>query len=406
MLFWILCYVYYYHSLDMHTYNKFVGYKYILFAIGIFAIVFSSCSKKNEVVENNNEDSTAQVIKKAAKEEKKQIDWGLVAIADGGGASLGAELAKYSGNPYVLIASAAGVGVYASYSEYERQKEGIDKTAEVEDLVYEPDVINPFRPFHPNPLINNSSFSFPMDYASVGEAHNQVVQYEYDANAMESDNDLESLFNEAMLQTAEIVGANISDCDIDYSNDVAHYEEEGWSVYWNNLFQSYPEFNALFYTGSAESIHEYINNAIDQSNNLLDSEIMAMCVAFYSRCMWNTMAPDPAFAQECLAWSPYDNMLQYVVGRDNVASRMQHHEEGTILLYPAYGNNGLIALYIYTGDVLGGYEEDIPFVTIGSDIYIESHIFEGATIQIPADTYEVEPTNCEGVYIINMQQYN
>ena len=383
----------------MHTYNKFTGCRHILFAIGIFAILFSSCSKKNEVVVNNDEDSTTQVIKKTAKEEKKKIDWVLVAIADGGGASLGATLSMYSANPYVIIACAAGVGVYASYSEYERQKEEIDN-AEVEDLVYEPEVINPFRPFHPNPLTNNSSFSFLTDYSSVGEAHNQVVQYEYNAHAAENNTSSESIFNEAMLQTTEMFGANISDCDIDYHNDVVPYEEEGWSVYWNNLFQFYPEFNTIFYSGSAESIHEYINHAIDQNNGLSDSEIMAMCVAFYSRCMWNTMAPDPAFTQECLVWSYGDNTLQYVVGRDNVANRIQNHEDGAILLYPAYGAEGLVALYLY-----GGYE-DISYVIVDNDLNIESHVFEGLSIQVPANEYEVEPTSCEGVYVINMQQYN
>lgn len=404
MLSWVLCYVYYYHSLDMHTYDKFTGYKHILFAIGTFAIIFSSCSEKNVVVENNGEDSTAQVIKKTAKQEKKEIDWALVAIADGGGASLGASLAMYSANPYVIIASAAGVGVYASYSEYERQKEEIDNNTQVDNLIYEPETINPFLPFHPNPLTNN--LSFPRDYAMVGEAHNQVVQYEYDTNATGSDIDSESIFNDAMLHTAEIFGANISDCDIDYYHDVVPYEEGGWSAYWNRLFQHYPEFNALFHTSSAENIHEYINRAIDQSNNPLDSEIMAMCVAFYSRCMWNTMAPDPAFTQECFVWSPEDKNLQYFAGRDFVANGLGNYEDGTILLYPAYGAEGLVALYLYTDSFYGGYNEEVPYVTVSNDLSIESQVFDAMMIQIPANTYEVEPTSCEGVYVINMQQYN
>ncbi len=405
MLFWILCYVYYYHSLDMHMYNKFTGCRHILFAIGIFAIVFSSCSEKNAVVENNSEDSTAQVIKKTAKEEKKKIDWASVAIADGGGASLGATLSMYSANPYVIIATVAGIGVYASYSEYERQKEEIDNNTQVDNLIYEPETINPFHPFHPNPLTNDLSFFG--DYTMVGEIHNQVVQYEYDANATENDIDLEAIFNDAMLHTAETVGANISDCDIDYYNDVVPYEEDGWSAYWNNLFQYYPEFNALFYTGSAENIYEYINRAIDQSNNPFDSETMAMCVAFYSRCMWNTMAPDPAFTQECFVWSPYDDNLQYVVGRDFAANGLRSYEDGTILLYPAYGAEGLVALYMYTDSFYGGYNaEAVPYVTVDDDLSIESQVFDGMTIQIPANTYEVEPTSCEGVYVINMQRYN
>ena len=92
----------------------------------LFTLLFASCSDDNLSLTQCDEDSFSQVVKRAPNEEKKEIDWGAVAIADGGGAALGCALAKYSLNPYVIIASAAGVGAYASYCEYERQKEIIE----------------------------------------------------------------------------------------------------------------------------------------------------------------------------------------------------------------------------------------------------------------------------------------
>lgn len=366
----------------------------------LFTLLFASCSDDNLSLTQCDEDSFSQVVKRAPNEEKKEIDWGAVAIADGGGAALGCTLAKYSLNPYVIIASAAGVGAYASYCEYERQKEIIENE-ELDNLIYEPDIINPYRPFVQNSLLNINGYQLSLDSIStLGELHNQVVQYEYNVyKNHEGEIDRDDLLHEMLT----LSGLTNSRDWINYQNDIAMYDELGWKNMYNELFDVNSEFKFIFASGTAESIHAYINDSTRDYTNEIEEEYAAMIVAYYSRCMWNTMAPDPAFTQECLVWSSNDYSLEYIIGREPVIFKILNKEDEDVFLYPAYNENGLEALYLYSPDIYGGSEEIPSHITIVDRFSANSLMFNDASFQIEPGEYEIEPTNCVGVYVINMQ---
>lgn len=104
----------------MQIYSFFRIDKVVLAFLILFCFQLSACSD----ICSLGDESPSKTIRKDKKSDdsKKEIDWGAIAIADGGGASLGASLAHYSKSFLVKLASALGVGIYASYQEYERQK--------------------------------------------------------------------------------------------------------------------------------------------------------------------------------------------------------------------------------------------------------------------------------------------
>ena len=181
------------------------------------------------------------------------------------------------------------------------------------------------------------------------------------------------------------------------------YDELGWKNMYNELFDVNSEFKFIFASGTAESIHAYINDSTRDYTNEIEEEYAAMIVAYYSRCMWNTMAPDPAFTQECLVWSSNDYSLEYIIGREPVIFKILNKEDEDVFLYPAYNENGLEALYLYSPDIYGGSEEIPSHITIVDRFSANSLMFNDASFQIEPGEYEIEPTNCVGVYVINMQ---
>lgn len=100
----------------------------------------------------------------------EKIDWEKVVYADGRGAIVGLSLSSRSGNPYAIVATTIGVGVYDSMEEYERQK--VDTTGMNDALEKTIDIENPFNIDWRNsiPLIDEEIGSV------VGEWHNTLLE--------------------------------------------------------------------------------------------------------------------------------------------------------------------------------------------------------------------------------------
>lgn len=393
------------------------------FKLGLVSIsalvltILSSCTEKNSlsVSEKNGCElsSSIPMKKQATDNEKKEIDWALVAIADGGGAGLGYELSKYSANLYVILASMVGIGAYASYSEYERQKEVIENEQFAELLIDNPGGINPFHPFQPwsshSLLLNNPDLyvMYEGDYRTIGEVHNRMVQRMYETYS-EDIFEPSVAFREILEDSYGLFGIACED-DMDMLfNEEQYAEGNGWISYWHDCFPADAHFVSIFSESPIEEIGGYIEEFAAEYENEESAygEILAKCVAYNSRCLWNTIAPDPATIQECMIWSQSDNSITYMVGRERVREKLFNRSYDEFVLYPAYNQNNIAALYLYTNEVSNGYETFVPDnIQIDGEMDIESPFFEGVRIRIMQGLYDVEPTTCAGVYVVRLNNY-
>lgn len=395
-------------------------FKNELVCIGILILtIFSSCTEKNSLsisAENGCDSSSSIPIKKqAADNEKKEIDWASVAIADGGGAALGYELSKYSANPYVIFASMVGIGAYASYSEYERQKKVIDNEQFAELLIDNPGGINPFHPFQPwssrSLLLNNPNLyvMYEGECKTIGEIHNMMVQRMYDKYSDSEYMFEPSLaFQEILEDSYELFGVTCVDNVDMLFNEEQYAAENGWISYWHHCFPEDPLFVPIFSESPIEEIGAYVEELASEYENSESAygEILAKCVAYSSRCLWNTIAPDPATIQECMIWSKNNYSISYIVGRECIRERILSLSDDEMVLYPAYGPNNIEALYLYTDEVPNNYETFVPNnIQINGEMNIESPFFDGVYIHVLPGLYEVEHTMCTGVYVIRLNNY-
>ena len=368
----------------------------IIFAcIVLLSVLIVSCQDStNDLCKN------LDVIRREnSSNQEREIDWKKVAVADGLGAYYGAKLASKSGNVYVLIASAAGFAAYLSYDEYERQKEDLEE----EEMIYYPDIINPYFPFNPNPLINNESYKINNEYGCVGEIHNSLLQSQIEEDINGERLDMATIFSNIYAQAFQIQNLSVEDFSFDLVElyEIAQEKKENhWALERAEIYDSC--FDTLFTNSPIENTLEYINMATPDHIENLDSCIAYMSVSYYSKCLWNTMAPDPIIAQECILWSPNTEELQLITGRSNVVDCLANRDNDYVL-YPAYNQSGIMALYLYTGTTQYGASEYISSITISSDFQVETEYYSGVVLDIPRGTYYVEPTICNDVYVISFQ---
>ena len=390
------------------------------FLLCVTVLCACNSNEPKEQLQTLEQEETMSVRRNDPPKEQKKIDWALVAIADGGGAELGALLASKSGNPYVIIASAAGVGAYYSYDEYERQKAEIDRV----DAIWQPDAINPDFPFQPDPLVKDHSYCIKNEaYKNLGEEHNRIVLETYAKYAETSSKSPCRAPSNATLVTQQKYGAfKIDSRELFHQTlhnalDAKGLKLDVNSVYGmseSDLFDavskknikrknqeqdlSLDEDSELFTHLSQYPIEktlDYINSRAKVSKEETSSELSFLSVAYYSKCLWNTMAPDPIIAQECIVWRPKSHDLKYIYGRSQVKDAIESGKYGYIL-YPAYGKEGIIALYMYTAPSQYGQSKFIENIKVQSDLFVASKYFN-TNIRIPKGYYNVEHTNCDNV---------
>lgn len=76
-------------------------------------------------------------------------------------------------------------------------------------------------------------------------------------------------------------------------------------------------------------------------------------------------------------------------------------EDDQYIFFPAYNQDGVVALYLYTGLSQFGASEYISDINVLSDLHAESSCFNNIIIDISCGTYSVEPTTSSDVYVIS-----
>jgi len=374
---------------------------FLFAALVVIMCAFSSCDDSSLLSKQEERKNSISGLKKE-KDKDKEVNWELVALADGTGAYYGVKLTKSTRNLRVILASAVGFGVYASIDEYDRQKEELDN--DNEEVIYYPYVINPYNPFISNPLTNDLQYTLNNEYGNVGEAHNLLLQSQLELYSMDSILDMETIFYDTYTQAFQIYDQNVEEVTLSLSElhlNAQQKCDESWSLEKEEFTVNYPYFETLLTEYPIEDVLCYIKSVVQEDIEVIDSSIVLMSVAYYSKCLWNTMAPSPTMAQECVVWSASSETLQFVTGRSNVVESIVNKEDDQYIFFPAYNQDGVVALYLYTGLSQFGASEYISDINVLSDLHAESSCFNNITIDISCGTYSVEPTTSSDVYVIS-----
>lgn len=359
--------------------------------------MLSACSRVRENDVNLSEHSRVRKEKSDEKKDEKQekkIDWASVAIADGGGAALGAELSAYSGNPYVVLASVVGIGAYASIAEYDRQKESNATVAMYKD---NPMSINSLYPFHTYSEYEPYFYTDMLAH-KIGLGHNNVVCEVNQIRNRENITDETETFFWA---------ADLTEKYIDY-----HFEQDEWERRYK-MYNEYAELGLLKSNRLLDEYFAYFKNLyLDDlkkyTESMLDiakcsEDTMAYCgisTTYYSYLLWNTLAPNPFIAQECIVWNADTKRCEYIKENRIIKEITQQDfdRRKCLLLFPSYvlRENSKV-LYLYMN------EETAKKV----DWHIEFEVdYEYPSLFMKANTvihhgcYGIAATAVEGIYCI------
>lgn len=320
---------------------------------------------------------------------QKEIDWASVAIADGGGAALGADLAKYSANIYVVLASAIGVGAYASMVEYERQKEAIQ---DVDIAVYykNPLAINPYHPINKD-IPNKDYLLFEEEFCQIGLGHNEAI---YKANEEQKTNELDSL---KLFKYAITQGENYASCQIDEDLQELYNKYQAiqkCDTFHNKLLDYYcTKFPYLDKSELEIFTHTLL---LEAKNNSDQVAISGISTTFFSYLLWNTIAPNPNLAKEGIAWNTESKLAEYIVEHDNIKELST--QKGNLILYPSYASTEAKALFVYCSkEVVDSLSHQIE---IQNEISLNSQYTPQVKISLPNGIYEIKETKYDGIYYI------
>lgn len=367
----------------------------IMIALVLTINFFTSCSPDDTFNAVSMKYCRApQALSELQTDSVRKIDWSKVAKADAENAVLGYELAKYSRNPYVMLAYALALGVSGSVDEYDRQMSEID----CRQISYETDLlkINPYHPIFPS-TYSRAHFQGIAD--SLGLWHNAIISQ----HIMIEDNinriDFESTYNEwypiciSFLHNSLVANEHPEMLNIDYG-----------VVYSNFIQMSEDEQREII--DSVDSIISqpflegfcYVNEHIDE----LDLYTIAHTINYYSQCLWHTIAPNPYVVDECLIYNFDLHELVYVDGRSDIDDIGTIMGVDDITMYPSYGTTEAVTLYIYN-------TEEHPFdINVHSSIVFEqdcqyiSNTFDGVSINIHEGEYVVHTTDYEDVFYIEL----
>lgn len=357
--------------------------------ISLFTLsIMISCSSNADIFEsyNNDDDSTniSKISPRGDNTEDRDVDWGDIAIADGGGASLGLALASKSGNIYVMLASMLGVGAYASISEYQDQKAECQASGnQISDGKILVNINNPIRPVE-----FEQKFKLNLQENDLGQQHNQVIR---------------TLINslDSVLPPMQLFNRVVNVCYTIYPN-------YNWSRYvTSNIIrdilgevrlQRRPlvvrNYNSLLYSMPIEELRDttiFILSSLEPSS----AEYQSIAVSYYSRILWNLSIPDPFIATECFVLDRTTNTITFVEGRENVSS-YDLNDDQYILMYPSSLEDG--KLYIY--DLSNNRQSTISTVlTITNNMY--SSTKSESKITYPSGKFQIISTGYDGIYYID-----
>lgn len=389
-----------------------------LLTLSLFTVILISCDKETNAPEN-------MVNKKKCEEINSHFPRNPicnnsnmgVAMADAEGAWLGAKIGSRSRNPYVTLATALGLAIYASMDEYKRQQDTLQPlmTPTSSDpigmlLEEHPFYINPYHPIY-EPALH----SVDINFSTIGIFHNQIIQ-EYFAQE-----DMINLFPEDRIQNIMSLTSTALE---NFSNQVADWEDyyyEAISNYETSETNSEEEINYFIEqyverstNSSYQSFSEYsdsIMNELDNNHFLglpIPEETSQPLLAYFStfkwsRILWRPLAPRPNQGMNSVFITENEEPI-CMDGNENIyQARDSYYSSSTpfCLLYPIYGQSSIEAFCFYNEENTLFTPSELDFLTIEeldcTSINTEpEHIYSG--------TYPVHYSSSGGFYYILLSE--
>ena len=340
--------------------------------------------------ENSNDNGkTEEEIKKEKLERLKE----QTVYVDAMNAALGTVLAGGD------VAIGVAVGLVASYEFYQAGLLSIESVivADDKDLYTKyPWSINPFHPI----AITGIDLDFPidMDCAIVGYGHNAILREMYSSSDFTN-----PVSEELFIQVGnyiESVLPKISTQGIEWASEYANYQQIH-TTETSQIYDFIGNFIPYLFSVPIEQLNWIAYDLLYNAAGIDDYSV-CLSTAYYSRCLWNTVAPDPYIAQECLVWDYNEHTLEYVAGRDNVCEALS--SDSHYVLFPAYDQETARVLYLYNERYGISYGNNIEqTISINNPLSFESPYYGGIQSTIEAGEYDIEPTDYEGLYYISLQ---
>lgn len=315
--------------------------------------------------------------------EKKEIDWDKVAMADGAGAFTGVCLAEKSGNIWVILASAVGVGAAASVDEYDRQKEELYQELEYKgnDLYDNPNIVNPFHPVLPPSAYRRYALSDSIA-RMIGEGHNDMVRL-----ALETIDDKHSSTQDKFKHIQEMTEDKFG-YKTGLDNTLAIDMIKSLSV--DNPYHHYVTSTSPF---DVEKLQNTTNEYIQFISDSM-ADIAGVATLYYSYLQWNRLASNPYTATESIVWTSSDNSCVFLTKQDEIVQTYKSKEK--LSLFPSYNDYGAAVLYYY-GDK---EKESREYIEFDKEYKFESTTYIGLALSIHSGKYVVHHTKIPGIYYI------
>ena len=383
--------------------------KLVQFVCLVITISTMSCSSTEELMTKNkdvnytsishapksDDDNKSEDEKKQEEEEKKKQEQEKLkeytVYADALSAAAGTLLS--GGNIGVGLLE----GAVSSIEFYLGGLVTLDMTEE-ETYKNNPFVINPLHPIN----IVGIDLDYPLttEYAAVGEGHNAIIRNMYTSEVFGTATKYE-LYEKAYYTAADMFPKYFEkDIDItkQYEKMMQHAESEQkeQQEYLDDIYEY------LFLT-PIEVTQNFINELINKDTTSTKCYSACLSTAYASRCLWNTIAPDPHIAQEGLLYDIQSNSLHYLSSREEVYDALYSNIKDILILFPCYENDKLINLYLYNGHfgVKPNIEKIPELIHLSYDVKYDTN--DHTTISIEAGEYAIRPTIFDDTYYIFMQ---
>lgn len=147
-----------------------------------------------------------------------------------------------------------------------------------------------------------------------------------------------------------------------------------------------------------EELYEYTLSLIKGAKNTSSAANCAIAVGYYSKCLWNTLAPDPNYAQECLTLDMNTHQLKYYNHRSLVLEAYKKPYQ--IVMFPSYNAKRAAVLYFYDRDVNVQIEKDLH---IENDIVFCSPYYNDIVTTITKGDYPICKTIYNDLYYITIK---
>ncbi len=262
-----------------------------------------------------------------------------------------------------------------------------------------PFVINPLHPVNTTGI--DLDYPLAAEYAAVGEGHNAILRNIYTCGAFGTATKYE-LYEKTYYMAADMY-PKYFEKDIDLTEQYElmvqiadSTQKEKQQRYLDDIY------TYLFFT-PIEITQKVLNELLEKDTTSTKCYSACLSTAYASRCLWNTIAPDPHIAQEGLLYDATSNSMHYLSNREEVYNALYSDKKDILILFPCYNNDKLITLYLYNGHfgIKPNIEKIPELIHLSYDVKFDTN--SNTTISIAAGEYAIKPTIFDDTYYIFLQ---